>query len=490
MPNPKNVDNLPLNERIAAREKAISRSLATMPARAAQRVADAPAKSVVSYESESKATRTAAVVSTWQQPPQMPTNYERVAREGYGANEIIYSCVEELSTSAAEPILRAYDFSDEQVSDDHPILTLLGQPNPFLTGYDYIASTIMYRSIAGNVYTEKVFDNGGKLSELWLIRPDRMEVLPDARVGVGGYRYRFGQQVYDYAVEEIGHYKIRNPLDARYGMAPMNVLLSRTDTDNFAREFTKAFFFNAGVPSSLLAFKSLLDDQERNMIRNRFQHDYVGQNGWHNVMVTEQNEVEVKQLGMPMGARGIAYPELDEINEARIAMVFGVPLTLIGARISQKGGSYANKVSDREMFWNETLVPIYKEIEANFNSWLVPHFPDIKYLKFDLTTVHAFADETDVLHARVRNNFTQGIISWREARRELGLMEDPSADDIMIIPQQYAYLKVKDFLKGMSEQVLLPSSGTANGADRINENGHDTRPFVPSRNGNSNGNHA
>lgn len=446
---------------------------------------------------ESKSSAAAGILSTWQQPPTPSPNFERVAKEGYGGNELVFACINELCTSAAEPTLQA--FSGGKLLEDHEILQLLAHPNPFMTGYDYIASIILFRSLAGNVYTELVYNNvGSKVVELWLQRPDRMTVLPSPTNMVGGYRFRLGNYVHDFPVEEIMHYKTMNPLDHRYGFAPINALLERIDTDNFARQFTKAFFYNSGVPSTLLAFKSILDDQERSMIQSKFRRDYSGSAGWHSVMVTEDNEVDVKQLGMPLGARGIAYPDLDEINEARICEVFGVPPSLVGARLGVKGGSYANKKADSESFWNNTLAPIYKEIEANFNQFLVPKFNGVDYVKFDLTTVNAFQDETDIKHARWRNNFIQGLVGFREAREQLGLASDPEDDDIMLVPQNLVPVLFKDFVKAQMPQPPVQNDAFGGHGDTQNGNGSDrrpsTQPQLPARTGaasrNGNGNHA
>lgn len=495
------LEKLPLAERIAARDRMIERELKSRPPVAPTIYKPStPTIQNALYprdDYEEKSSATAAVVSTWQIPPAPLANYERVAREGYGGNEIIFACIEELSSSAAEPVIAAYGHDGTRF-ETHEILDLLQNPNPYMTGYDYLASLIMYRSIAGNSYTEYVYNNAGtRPVELWLIRPDRMQVIPDPKDMVAGYRFRLGNFEYDYKPEEIMHCKTRNPLDPRYGLAPMSVLLERTDTDNFARAFTKAFFYNSGVPSTLLAFKSMLDDQERGMIQSRFRRDYTGAAGWHNVMVTEQNEVDVKQLGMPMGARGIAYPELDEINEARITMVFGVPPSLIGARLGVKGGSYANRLADREGFWNDTLSPIYKELEDNFNHFLVPHFPDVAYIMFDMSTVQALTKDTDIIHARWRNNYTQSLAGWRESRMQLGIAKDPADDDIMVVPQSMRLITFADFKKALPPPVQTQSySGwhdhAANG-DVQNENGVQSKPRtdpqVPAGYRNGNGNH-
>ena len=402
---------------------------------------------------EAKSSRAAALMTTWRTPPSNTYNYERVAREGYGSNEIIYTCIELLATSAAEPVIAAYNGKTRLL--DHPIIDLLKQPNPWTTGYAFIASMIMFRFIAGNSYVEKVRSRAGNVIELWTPRPDRMIInrLPNSG---RQYIYRLGPGQVEFPQEDIGHWKTRNPLDDLYGYAPMAVLLSRTDTDNFAKEFTKSFFFNAGVPQTLIAFKTSIEEEEREMIKSGFRRNYTGPAGWHNVMVAENTEVDVKQLGMPMGARGIAYPEMDEINESRLAMVFGVPLSLVGARLGQKSSSYANRLSDRQQFWLETLMPLYRDLQDEFNKWLIPEFSGVTHIEFDMSTVKSLQEEVDIIHQRNRNNLIAGLTTFQEARRAIGFDQNPPDDDILLVPQNMAVMKVSDFLAAQPPPVRVP----------------------------------
>lgn len=411
-------------------------------------------KSLELYEYESKSTKAVQINgTTWRQPAMSTYNYEKAAREAYGGNEVFFACVEALCQSASEAKWIAYGQDDKPLPDDHPIHQLLAKPNPFLTGYNFIASMIMYRSVAGNVFVEKVLSNGGDLVEMWLIRPDRMSIIPGA-TAPAGYKFEFGQYSVPYPLEEIGHWKTKNLLDQFWGMPPIMPLLSRIDTDNFAREFTKAFFYNAGVPSTLISFKEALEDQEREMMKSKFRSGFNGPAGWHDVIVSEANTVDVKPLGLPLGSRGIAYPDLDEIEEARIAMVMGVPLTIIGARLGQLSSSYANRMSDRDMFWKQTLIPMYVELQSEFNQWLIPHFPDVKKIEADYESIMAFSADTDLLHTRWRNNFSGGMVGFREARAKMGLFEDPEDDDLLVVASSSRVITFGDFKKA---QGFLPN---------------------------------
>lgn len=421
-------------------------------------------KSLEMYEWEQKATKAVQINgSTWKQPQMSTYNYEKAAREAYGGNEIFYACVEALCQSASEAKWKVIGHDDKPLPDDHPVHKLLDKPNPFLTGYNFTASMIMFRSLAGNVFIEKIFSNGGDLVEMWLIRPDRMSIIPGATAPIG-YKFQFGQYSVDYPLEEIGHWKTKNLLDQFWGMPPIMPLLSRIDTDNFAREFTKAFFYNAGVPSTLISFKEALEDQEREMMKSKFRSGFNGPAGWHDVIVAEANTIEVKPLGLPLGSRGIAYPDLDEIEEARIAMVMGVPLTIIGARLGQLSSSYANRMSDRDMFWKQTLIPMYVELQSEYNQWLVPHFPDVKRIEADYESVMAFSADTDLLQTRWRNNMSGGLSAWREARAKIGLHEDPEDDDLIFVPTGMRPVLFSEFKNGqgfwsLTEKLAVTEQG-------------------------------
>ena len=209
------------------------------------------------------AAKTAAVgalIPPWQAgtpqaaPPAAGGAYNRYATEGYGANEIVYACVEELATSAAEPAWAAYRRTAQgpETLPTHPVLDLLEQPNPFMSQYDLIAGIILYLQVAGNAYVEKVRSGSGRVTELWLLRPDRVRVIPDERTFIRGYEYTLGVEPRILSAADCIHVKLRHPADDYYGLAPLSVIAGRADTDNWAKAFTRAFFTNAGVPAGLL----------------------------------------------------------------------------------------------------------------------------------------------------------------------------------------------------------------------------------------------
>ncbi len=362
----------------------------------------------------------------------------------------VHNCVEELSTSAAEPRIvgvRRLPDGGKEVVKEHPLLDLLERPNPFMSRYQFLASLVMYRAIAGNAYFEKVRSQAGRVVELWPLRPDRMFVIPDRTKHIKGWEYRLEGLPYYLQATDVVHTKTRNPLDDYYGLPPLAVCAERVDTDSFMRSFTLSFFRNAGVPAGLLNISKTCSEAEKEAIRNRFRDQVAGPQAWHSLLVLDDTDATFTNMGMPLGSSGIVLPELDEINEARLAMCFGVPLELISARLGMVHGNRSTTQAARAGFWDETLSPLYEELASDLSTGLVdPEYDGIDYLEFDKSTVQALQEDADAKHKRVREDLAAGVISVQEARQETGRSDDFPEGAILIVSNQVTVVPASTFL--------------------------------------------
>jgi HK97 family phage portal protein len=384
-----------------------------------------------------------ATIQTWEDgTPQSPRgaynqSYFNYAKDGYSTNEVVYACVEELSTSAAEPRIAACHLVNGKPEhiEGHPVVDLFEHPNPYTSRFTLIASLIMYRAVAGTAYLEKVRSASGKVVELWPLRPDRMWVIPDRDKHIRGWEYRLGAETFFLRPEDVIQFKTRNPLDDWYGLPPLAACAGRVDTDNFMRAFTGSFFRNAGVPAGLLTLTKQTTETERRLIQNRFRNETGGPGNWHSLLVLDDMaEAKYTPMGVPLGGSGLVMPDLEEITSSRIAMVYGVPLELIGARISMLHGNRTTMKEARATFWDETLSPIYQEMAADLTRGMAPEYADVDYLEFDLSTVGALQEDQDAKHNRIRADMLAGIISVQEARTKLGEEPEYDGDAILIMP--------------------------------------------------------
>lgn len=411
-----------------------------------------------------------AAIQTWEHgtPQHQKESYYRYALEGYSGNEVMFACVEELASSAAEPRLVAVrktsDGGTEQLHD-HDVLTLFERPNPFMSRYELIAALIMHRAVSGNGYLEKVRSGAGRVVELWPLRPDRMWVIPDRERHIRGWEYKLGAEVYYLDARDVIHSRTRNPLDDYYGMPPVRPAAMRIDSSNAMRAFTQSFFSNAGVPAGLLSIEKQVGQAEAQMIRDRFRNDYGGSSGWHSLMVlANQGNVTYTPMGLPLGERGLVMPELDEIIDAKTAMVFGVPLELIGSRLGMIHGNRSTTKEARASFWDETLVPLYQEIAATLTTALAPEYGDFDYLEFDLSTVKALQEDENAKTERVVKKLHAGLISVQEGRAELGREPEFEPGAILVMPDNISGLPADQLDAPPEPAPMAAGAGTGGGA--------------------------
>jgi HK97 family phage portal protein len=415
----------------------------------------------------------AAAIPTWQigmpQTPLVNTRgYDQLARKGYMGSEVVFAACQAAAKSAASPRMVVYG-SKEPDADPlqvHPALDVLNRPNPYWTHFQMWASTVVALKIAGNAYWERVRDARGRVIEYWPLRPDRMWVIPDPKTFIRGYEYRLGDQTFLLKPEDVVHFKNPHPLNDYYGLAPLAVLAERIDIDVWTREFTTAFFRNAGVPSGLLNIMRSVEPNEREIIRQRFRQQYGGPDGWGNTLVIDNGQATYTKMGMDPG--NIGLDEINRISESKICAVLDVPPSIIWTVLghqSSSGLNNSNKQSDRAQWWEGSLAPMYEDLAQQYTLSSTDDWPDVDHFAFDLSQVPGFAKDEDAVHTRVRADFAAGLLQWHVA---MGMLNyDPDEAGWVILPatmiptpsDQLAHYKKGDTPPGPG--AALPPGGAA-----------------------------
>jgi len=387
----------------------------------------------------------------------------------YMGNEIVFSAIEMLATSAAEPMiigkrykrtspeirneqmrLENRGISKREISErliengyftdtpNHPLVRLLNNPNPFMSRGQLWGTVVMDRCLAGNAYLLKARVQGGPIkgavTELWRLRPDRVKIIPHPTDFIEAYEYDTGKEKIRFPASDVMHFKTRHPLNDYYGMPPLMVLASRIDIDDYMRNFLRSFFERGGAgPGSILSVKQKLTTEQKDSIRERFKGQFGGSSGAHELMVLDSAESTYTQMGLNRGLRDALPKELDAVTEARIAMVFGIPGSILGLLIGYESSSYANKRQDWQVFWDLTMTPLLSDFDDVLNLSLLPDFGGIDEVAFDLSDIRALQEDVDKIQDRHRANFTAGLESHEEARDGLGLPPSP-ATGIFFVP--------------------------------------------------------
>ncbi|MGP1274558.1 MAG: phage portal protein [Caulobacterales bacterium] len=151
-----------------------------------------------------------------------PRDYAGLAREGYGQNAVANRCVRLIAEAAAAVPLRI-------TGKGHAAQTveaLLARPNPDQTGVELLEVFHGHLQVAGNAYLE-IADGYDGPSALFVLRPDRMNVVPGPKGWADAWEYRLGadrrrlERDRASGRSPVLHLKLFHPDDDHYGLPPM-----------------------------------------------------------------------------------------------------------------------------------------------------------------------------------------------------------------------------------------------------------------------------
>lgn len=393
-------------------------------------------------------------------------------------NEIVYAAVKLISTSAAEPKitgrrwnrtasqiraerrnLAAMDLSPRAIEarlvqngtmdelPGHPLVRLLNNPNPFRSRGQLWGTVVMDRLLAGNAYLLKAKGGLGQTAELWRLRPDRVRIVPDRQTFIAGYEYKVGQESVFYPADQVMHFKdLANPMDDYYGLPPLLAGAARIDIDHYMKSFLKSFYEKSGAgPGAILTVKSKMDDDDKTELAASYRRKLSGPANAHELLILDNTESSYTQLGLDRGLRDALPKELDALTEARLAMLFGIPGSILGLLIGYESSSYANKRQDWQVLWDVTMTPLMSDLDDVLNLSIVPEFGGIDEVYFDLSGVRALQEDEDALQERARKNYQLGLLGWNEARSRIGA-GDLAEDDHLLLPPGQVLTPVEDAL--------------------------------------------
>ena len=322
----------------------------------------------------------------------------------------------------------------EQVID-HPLVKLLNNPNPFMSRFQFYATLIMDRYLAGNAYFLKVRGPLGEVQELWRLRPDRVRVVPDKSRYIAGYTYTVDNVSVTYPVEDVVHWKTRNPLSEFYGQPPLMAFMERVSIDIYMRRFLATFFESGGTgPGAVLTVKGNLGDAAREEVRARLKRMIGMPNSHTETLVLDNTESTYQRLGLDRGLTDALPKEINALSESRIALAFGIPGSILGLLIGYESSSYANKRADWQVLWDVTLTPLFSDLDDVLNLSMTSEFSGVDEVCFDLSTIRALQEDLDAVHKRARDNYLANLWSHQEARAMTGVDPEPANDEIFYLP--------------------------------------------------------
>lgn len=372
-----------------------------------------------SVKPEVKASQAKPLISLHKlgQPQWAPRNYTAFASEGFGQNAICYRCVRMIAEAAASIPLRVVEQGQEL--DDHPLLALLNRPNSKQCGPELLEEWYGYLLVAGNTYME-VVQIEERARELYVLRPDRMKVVP----GKDGW-----PQAYEYGVEgrkvlyevpslekqpAVLHHALFHPTNDHYGMSPIEAAATAIDIHNTASKWNKALLDNSARPSGALVYTAKdghLTTEQYERLREELAENFEGAGNAGKPLLLEGG-LDWKNMGL--SPRDMDFIEAKYIAAREIALALGVPPMLLGI---PGDNTYSNYAEANRSFWRQTVLPLAEKTAKTLSNWLAPSFGPSLKLKLATDEVVALAPERETVWARAER---AQFLSINEKRALIG----------------------------------------------------------------------
>lgn len=341
-------------------------------------------------------------------PVWTPRNYGELAHEGFARNAIAYRCVRMISeTAAAVPwVLYENAGGRERELDTHPLLSLLARPNPLQSGAEFKEAWFGFLQIAGNAYIEAA-DVRGVVRELYVLRPDRMKVIPGARGWPAAYEYSAGGKSVRFDMgaargrTPILHMRLFHPSNDHYGFSPIEAAALGIDLHNAAAGWNKALLDNGARPSGALIYHGAdgnpnLSQDQLARLKQELSDNYQGPANAGRPLLLEGG-LDWKE--MSFNPKDMDFIQSKHVAAREIALAFGVPPMLLGI---QGDNTYANYREANLAFHRQTVLPLVGKACAALNQWLGPRFDTALRLWYDADQVEALAADRDGLWKRVQ----------------------------------------------------------------------------------------
>ena len=356
-----------------------------------------------------------------------PRDTASLTRTGYTGNPVGFRCVKMLSEAAAALPLVLQGAGRR--FDCHPVLALLGNPNPAQGRAELLEALYAQLLLTGNGYLELVTTEAGDLAELHVLRSDRMSLIPGADGWPVAYDYTVGGRKHRFDVSgplaPICHIRSFHPQDDHYGFSPMQAAAQAVDVHNAASRWSKALLDNAARPSGAIVYRaaegqgSLSADQYDRLVSEMESHHQGARNAGRPMLL--EGGLDWKPMGF--SPSDMEFQQTKESAAREIALAFGVPPMLLGI---PGDATFANYQEANRALYRLTVLPMATRVVAGLAEWLSRFTGEELDLHPDLDQVPALAAEREVLWRRVAG---AGFLSDAEKRVLLGLPALPMAGD-------------------------------------------------------------
>lgn len=307
------------------------------------------------------------------------------------------------------------DVTDEP--DKYDLVRILQNPNPAMTTYDLIETTLGFLELTGDMYWEIADMANGLPGELWPMRPDRVSINPTKTTpsNISSYTYKVGNRSANFSTKEVVPFRYFSPLSDWRGQGSAKALRNSILLDQDAVAFNRAFFLNDATPAGTLEADDEISEEEYNRLLEQWQIRYRGSSRRFKTAILPKG-LHFKPAGLNFTDMG--FEKLRKMNLQEQLAAFGVPPVKLGLLEYAK---YSNYNLQERTFYQDTMRHKMKKIASGIEKFLAPRFAAQGVFRVAFDMSEYISDEFATRVDTFVKLFNCGVVSRNEMRKELGL---------------------------------------------------------------------
>jgi len=283
------------------------------------------------------------------------------------------------------------------------------KPNPYQSAQEFRTNIFTDLVLEGNcfIYFDGVF--------MYHLPAINMEVLPDPKTFVKGYKYN---GITNFKADEIIHIKDVSSSSIYRGGSRLASATRTINTLYKMQTFQDQFFDNGAIAGIVIETENTLSQTAKDRTIMNWMQKYSVKNGAKRPMILDSG-LKLKSIG-DTNFKDMDFDNSIKTHNTKILMALGVPEVLID------GGNNANITPNLRLFYLETVLPLVKK----FVSGVERYFGyDVEIITSTVSALQPDMKDIASYHPTLVNG---GVITPNEARVELRYAPIAGNDDLRI----------------------------------------------------------
>ncbi len=345
--------------------------------------------------------------------------------EYYAQSTAVHAAVRVLAEAVSRPPLEVWQRSApgrelDHPGPNHPLQRLLDRPNDVWDGGQLLRTVESRLALWGSAFVAMARDRDGVPYEMWPLRSDEVHVVADdTDRSVRGFIHETADGRVAYLPEEMLWYRRFNPSRPFAGFSSMAPAREAVDMSSEALRFNRRFYVHSAMPSDVVIMTDTNATQDQiDELLEKWEVRLLDPDLAHRPTVLSGG-IDMKRLGSNHSEMEFIAALQWSVEE--VSRAFGVPKVFLS---EFEDATLANVRTMEQFLWRNTIIPELKMLEDGINHRLVPHFeqfPNELIVRFNLSDVEAVQESQSDRAERLATLVSAGIMTVREARRELGV---------------------------------------------------------------------